>query len=69
MDEDPFFYRRFSKILEDVIQAWRDKRISDAEYLNQVIEVMNAVRDRKGDDVPLELQGNDKSQSVLRRDQ
>lgn len=63
MDEDPFFYRRFSKILEDVIQAWRDKRISDAEYLNQVIEIMNAVRDRKGDDVPLELQGNDKAKA------
>ncbi|MCI0338041.1 MAG: HsdR family type I site-specific deoxyribonuclease [Acidobacteria bacterium] len=59
MDEDPFFYRRFSKILEDVIQAWREKRISDAEYLNKVIEIMNAVRDRTGDDLPEELQNHD----------
>jgi type I restriction enzyme R subunit len=59
MEEDPFFYRRFSKILEDVIEAWRDRRLSDAEYLNKVIEVMNAVRERKGDDLPLELTGHD----------
>lgn len=55
MDEDPFFYRRFSKILEDVIEAYRNQRISDAEYLNQVTEVMNAVRDRRGDDLPPSL--------------
>jgi type I restriction enzyme R subunit len=59
MEEDPFFYRRFSKILEDVIAAWQEHRLSDAEYLNKVIEIMNAVRDRQGDDVPLELQGHE----------
>jgi type I restriction enzyme R subunit len=59
MDEDPFFYRRFSKILEDVIEAWREQRISDAEYLNRVVEIMNAVRDRTGDDLPTELQSHD----------
>jgi len=59
MEEDPFFYRRFSKILEDVIEAWRDRRISDAEYLNKVIEIMNAVRERKGDDLPPELMDQD----------
>jgi type I restriction enzyme R subunit len=59
MEEDPFFYRRFSKILEDVIEAWRDRRLSDAEYLSKVIEIMNAVRERKGDDLPPELMGHD----------
>lgn len=59
MEEDPFFYRRFSKILEDVIEAWRDRRLSDAEYLNKVIEIMNAVRERKGDDLPPELMDHD----------
>lgn len=59
MEEDPFFYRRFSKILEDVIEAWRDRRISDAEYLNKVIEIMNGVRERKEDDLPPELMDQD----------
>src|SRR6185437_3554153 len=38
MDEDPVFYRRFSKILHDAIEAYRAQRISDAEYLQQVTE-------------------------------
>jgi len=59
MEEDPFFYRRFSKILEDVIEAWRTGRLSDAECLKQVIEVMNKVRDRSGDDLPPELQNRE----------
>ncbi len=59
MDEDPFFYRRFSKILEDVIEAWREKRISDAEYLSRVIEISHSIIHRTGDDLPEELQNRD----------
>lgn len=59
MEEDPFFYRRFSKILEDVIEDYKQKRISDAEYLSKVTEVMNSVRDRTGDDLPAVLNTRD----------
>jgi type I restriction enzyme R subunit len=58
MEEDPVFYRRFSKSLDEVMQAWRDKGISDADYLNSAIEIMNSVRDRTGDDLPDELQSS-----------
>jgi type I restriction enzyme R subunit len=59
MDEDPVFYRRFSKILQDAIEAYRLKRISDAEYLKRVSEVMEAVVSRTGDELPTVLQGKD----------
>lgn len=59
MEEDPFFYRRFSKILADAIEAYRLQRISDAEYLNKVTEVMNSVRGRTGDDLPPELRNRE----------
>ncbi len=55
MEEDPFFYRRFSKVLEEVIEAYREERISDAEYLNRVTDIMKSVRDRSGDDLPAAL--------------
>lgn len=55
MDEDPAFYRKFSELLEEAIQTYRDRRISDAEYLNRVTDIMDAVRDRKGDDIPEKL--------------
>jgi len=59
MDEDPFFYRKFSRILEDVIAEYWRKRLSDAEYLKKVTEIMESVRDRKGDSVPDALAGNE----------
>ncbi|MGH9755372.1 MAG: type I restriction endonuclease subunit R [Blastocatellia bacterium] len=58
-EEDPSFYRGFSKVLDDVIGAWREGRISDAECLGQVTDVMNKVRDRSGDDLPPELLNQD----------
>ncbi len=64
MEEDPFFYRRFSKILEEAIEAWRSGRLSDAECLNQVTEIMNKVRDRSGDDLPPELQDREAAKAI-----
>jgi type I restriction enzyme R subunit len=59
MDEDPVFYRRFSKILQEAIEAYRAQRISDSEYLKQATEVMNSVLSRTGDSLPPALQGRD----------
>lgn len=59
LEEDPPFYRGFSKILDDVIGAWREGGISDADCLWLVTDVMNKVRDRSGDDLPPELRNQD----------
>ena len=59
MDEDPAFFKKFSEMLEDAIRAFRERRLSDLEYLNKVREISDAVRDRTGDDLPDELQGRD----------
>lgn len=55
-EEDPAFYKRFSKLLEETIAEFMAGRISDAEYLRQVTEHMNSVRNRTGDDVPEKLE-------------
>ncbi|MCB1205940.1 MAG: type I restriction endonuclease subunit R [Verrucomicrobiae bacterium] len=59
MDEDPAFYRRFSKILEEAIQAFREKRISDAEYLKRATDAMTAIRNRTDDSIPAPLEGHE----------
>ncbi len=59
MQEDPAFYRRFSELLEEAIQAFREERLSDAEYLRKVSKIAERVRNRTGDDVPETLAHRD----------
>jgi type I restriction enzyme, R subunit len=65
MEEDPYFYRRFSKILQEAIEAFREGRINDAEYLKQVTEVMNAVVNRSDDSFPESLKHNDAAKAFF----
>lgn len=59
MQEDPAFYRRFSEMLEAAIRAFREQRLSDAEYLRKVTEIAEKIRNRSGDDIPGELANRD----------
>ncbi|SMP39812.1 type I restriction enzyme, R subunit [Desulfonatronum zhilinae] len=59
MQEDPAFYRRFSEMLEDAIRAFREQRLSDAEYLRNVREIAEKIKNRTGDDIPAELTNHD----------
>jgi type I restriction enzyme R subunit len=52
MTEDPTFYEKFSKLLRDVIDAWRKARLTDAEYLAEAKKIEERVRTRSGDEVP-----------------
>ncbi|MBA2621028.1 MAG: type I restriction endonuclease subunit R [Acidobacteria bacterium] len=65
MEEDPYFYRRFSKILEEAIEDFRLKRLSEANYLKQVTDVMNAVLTRDGDDFPAGLRHNENAKAFF----
>lgn len=56
MDEDPAFYKKFSELLEQVIADFRAKRISDAEYLTKVKDLMQSVINRTGDELPAILE-------------
>ncbi len=59
MDEDPTFYRKFSKILADAIKAFQEKRISDAEYLRRVTDVMTTILNRTDERIPAPLEGHE----------
>ncbi|MDY6903569.1 MAG: type I restriction endonuclease subunit R [Thermodesulfobacteriota bacterium] len=59
MEEDPAFYEQFSRMIQDAIDAFRAKRITDLEYLNRVTDIRHDVVNRRRDDVPASLAGND----------
>ncbi|PXA04624.1 restriction endonuclease subunit R [Coraliomargarita sinensis] len=58
-DEDPVFYERFSRMLDKILEDYRQKRLSDADRLKKAQEVMEAVRDRTGDDIPAVLRNKE----------
>jgi type I restriction enzyme R subunit len=59
MDEDPAFYEKFSKLIQQAIEDFRAKRISDLDYLNKVVEIQNKVAGKVHDDIPDKLSGNE----------
>ncbi|MCU7848579.1 MAG: type I restriction endonuclease subunit R [Candidatus Thiodiazotropha sp. (ex Lucinoma kastoroae)] len=59
MDEDPAFYEKFSKLIQQAIDDFKAKRISDMAYFNQVTEIRGKVATRQHDDMPAKLEGND----------
>ena len=52
MEEDPIFYKRFSQMIEEAIEDFKEGRISDALYLNKVTSYKDSVRNRDSDDFP-----------------
>ncbi|MEW6536837.1 MAG: type I restriction endonuclease subunit R [Candidatus Auribacterota bacterium] len=59
MYEDPAFYEKFSKLIQQAIEDFRAKRISDLEYLHKVVDVRNKVVGKVHDDIPDSLSGNE----------
>ena len=59
MEEDPAFYEKFSQLIQQAIDDFRARRISDLEYLNKVSEIRDKVANRQHDDAPEQLAGNE----------
>lgn len=55
MDEDPAFYRRFSELVEDTIEQYRQGRLTELEYLAQMEGILAQFRTGHANDLPQEL--------------
>lgn len=58
LEQDPAFYQKFSRLIQQAIDDYRAKRLSDLEYLQRVTEIKDAVVSRKDDDLPPALKGD-----------
>ncbi|WP_428929689.1 type I restriction endonuclease subunit R [Marinibacterium sp. SX1] len=66
MDEDPTFYKQFSELLEETIRAYREKRLSERDYLNSVVGLASKVaRKDRGRDVPEGIRGDEDAQAFF----
>lgn len=58
-DEDPAFYEAFSKLVQDTIDSFRQKRISEQEYLRKARGLKDQAHARaESKEVPEALRGN-----------
>ena len=66
MEEDPAFYRRFSELLDQTIRAYREKRLSERDYLANVHDLAGRVarKDREAT-VPESIRNNDDGQAFF----
>lgn len=66
IDEDPTFYKQFSELLEETIRAYREKRLSERDYLNSVVDLASKVaRKDRGRDVPEGIRGDEDAQAFF----
>ncbi|WP_250674111.1 HsdR family type I site-specific deoxyribonuclease [Paraclostridium ghonii] len=46
-DENPTYYKKFSERIERVLEDYKNKRISEVDYLNKMEDIMNKYREKK----------------------
>ena len=63
MDEDPAFYKKFSQLLKETIADYEAKRISEAQYLSKVKDIMDNVLTRTDNDVPDSLKDKEEAKA------
>jgi len=52
MEKDPAFYEKFSRLIEETIAAYRQGRISEAEYFKHTSEILYTVQTGRDADTP-----------------
>ncbi|GIK45054.1 MAG: DEAD/DEAH box helicase [Betaproteobacteria bacterium] len=62
--QDPAFYEKFSKLIQQAIDDYRAKRITDLEYLQRVTDIKDSVVQRKSDDLPAAIAGDEDATAV-----
>lgn len=50
MEEDPTFYKQFSELLEETIRDYRAKRLSERDYLQNVVDLASKVARKERDE-------------------
>jgi type I restriction enzyme R subunit len=59
IDKDPSFYKKLSRLLEEVIEAYHQGRLNALEALGQIKEISTQVLTHTDGDIPDGLVGND----------
>ena len=65
IEEDPAFYTKFSKMIQQAIDDYLAKRISDMEYLQMAMDFSQKVANRVHEGLPKGLEGKEDAQAYF----
>lgn len=63
-EQDPAFYKKFSDMLQETIDEYKQRRISEAEYLLRVEKIMNDVLAHNDDSFPDSIAKNSFAKAI-----
>ncbi|MEK6259033.1 MAG: HsdR family type I site-specific deoxyribonuclease [Planctomycetota bacterium] len=66
MEEDPVLYQKLSEVIDEAIQAYLDKRLSEEEYLQKMLDVWNEAKEQGSSKVPAELRSDPEAKAYFR---
>lgn len=66
MEEDPVLYQKLSEVIDEAIQAYLEKRLSEEAYLQKMFDAWNEAREQGASHVPAELRSDPEAKAYFR---
>lgn len=63
MDSDPAFYKKFSQLIKETIEAYEQGRLSDNEYLERMMQYKENVLNHTDSELPVEFEHNNNAKA------
>ena len=65
MEENPAFYKKLSELIEETIKEHREKRISDAQYWDQMKDHLRKAQGKNREDYPEKIRNNENAKAYF----
>ena len=65
-EEDPVLYQKLSEVIDEAIQAYLEKRLSEEEYLQKMFEAWDEAKEQGSSKVPTELRSDPEAKAYFR---
>ena len=65
MDSDPAFYKKFSQLIREAIEAYEQGRLNDNEYLERILQLKEDVLNHTDSELPTELEHNNAAKAYF----
>jgi type I restriction enzyme R subunit len=66
MEEDPILYQKLSQVIDEAIKAYIDKRMTEEEYLQTMLDAWKEAQEQGSSKVPSQLQGHPDAKAYFR---